>query len=93
MKRFVTEKLLAWKNHERRKPLIIRGARQVGKTWSVIDFGRHHFEGSLHVVDLEQHPDWHRVFEPNPIGGKDFVRARDPHQCQDCPREGPPVSG
>ena len=63
MKRFVTEKLLVWKNHERRKPLIIRGARQVGKTWSVVDFGRNHFEGSLHVVDLEKHPDWHRVFE------------------------------
>ncbi len=65
MKRFIAKKLLAWKNSERRKPLIIRGARQVGKTWSVLDFGRNHFDGSLHVIDLEQHPDWHRVFDAN----------------------------
>ena len=65
MKRFIAKKLLAWKNSERRKPLIIRGARQVGKTWSVLDFGRSHFEGSLHVIDLERHPDWHRVFDGN----------------------------
>ena len=62
MKRFITERLVAWKNSERRKPLIVRGARQVGKTWSVLDFGRSHFEGAVHVVDLEQHADWHRIF-------------------------------
>ena len=45
MKRFVAEKLEAWKNSPRRKPLVLRGARQVGKTWSVLDFGRSHFEG------------------------------------------------
>ncbi len=65
MKRFITDKLLTWKNQERRKPLILRGARQVGKTWSVIDFGKQYFNGSVHVVDLEKHPDWHQVFEKN----------------------------
>ncbi|MGD9973877.1 MAG: ATP-binding protein [Desulfatirhabdiaceae bacterium] len=65
MKRFITNQLLAWKNQEGRKPLIIRGARQVGKTWSVVEFGKTHFDGHVHVIDLEQHPDWHRVFEPN----------------------------
>ena len=44
---------------------FIRGARQVGKTWSVLDLGISHLEGSLHVIDLEQHPDWHRVFDGN----------------------------
>jgi len=63
MKRFIIDKLLAWKDQKRRKPLIVRGARQVGKTWSVVDFGRNHFEGSVHVVDLEKRPDWHRIFE------------------------------
>ena len=33
MQRFVTEKLIAWKNSKDRKPLILRGARQVGKTY------------------------------------------------------------
>jgi predicted AAA+ superfamily ATPase len=44
---------------------MLRGARQVGKTWSVIDFGRQYFEGIVHVVDLEKHPDWHGIFDGN----------------------------
>jgi len=63
LKRTVVEQFLAWKIQARRKPLILRGARQVGKTWSVMDFGRHHFDGSVHLVDLEKRPDYHRIFE------------------------------
>jgi uncharacterized protein len=63
MERFITKKLLAWKNQTRRKPLILRGARQVGKTWSVMDFGKTYFNGKAHVIDLEKHLDWHRIFE------------------------------
>lgn len=33
MKRFVLQQLIEWKNREDRKPLILNGARQVGKTW------------------------------------------------------------
>ena len=33
MKRFITKKLIEWKNSKERKPLIIKGARQVGKTY------------------------------------------------------------
>ena len=44
---------------------MLRGARQVGKTWSVIDFGKRYFEERVHVVDLEQRPDWHPIFEGN----------------------------
>lgn len=65
MKRFIMENLLKWKNQRRRKPLILRGARQVGKTWAVINFGDQYFEGRIHVVNLEKRPDWHRVFEKN----------------------------
>jgi predicted AAA+ superfamily ATPase len=39
MERKITEKLLAWKNNPDRKPLIIYGARQIGKTHSVMEFG------------------------------------------------------
>ncbi|UCD30434.1 MAG: ATP-binding protein [Planctomycetota bacterium] len=59
----MTEKLLIWKNQKHRKPLIVRGARQVGKTWAVTDFGKNHFDGAVHIVDLEKRPDWHRIFE------------------------------
>ena len=41
--------------------LIVRGARQVGKTWAVTDFGTTQF-GALHTVDLERHREWHRLF-------------------------------
>jgi hypothetical protein len=34
----------------------VRGARQVGKTWSIVDFGRAHFPGVVHVIDFEQRP-------------------------------------
>ena len=44
MKRFALEKLIEWKDKENRKPLIIRGARQVGKTWLMKEFGRTCFE-------------------------------------------------
>ena len=61
MKRFIDDQLKQWKNKSRRKPLILRGARQVGKTWSVKQFGLKSFE-SVAYVDLERNPQWHRVF-------------------------------
>lgn len=39
MERFITEKLLKWKNSQDRKPLILKGARQVGKTYILKEFG------------------------------------------------------
>lgn len=39
MKRNLTDRLLTWKNSKSRKPLVIRGARQVGKTWLMTEFG------------------------------------------------------
>lgn len=40
MYRMAMENLLVWKQSRRRKPLIIEGARQVGKTWLMKEFGR-----------------------------------------------------
>ena len=40
MKRFLWDKLVQWKEEKGRKPLIIRGARQVGKTWLMKEFGQ-----------------------------------------------------
>jgi uncharacterized protein len=62
MRRLVTDTLLDWSNSPRRKPLIVRGARQVGKTWAVTNFGADRF-ASVHVVDLERRRSWHRLFE------------------------------
>jgi predicted AAA+ superfamily ATPase len=40
MERFQFKKLISWKNSNKRKPLIIRGTRQVGKTWLMKEFGK-----------------------------------------------------
>lgn len=65
MKRFVTEKLIIWKNQKQRKPLILRGARQVGKSWIIAKFGEEHFDGRIFTVNFEKHPEWHRIFDLN----------------------------
>ena len=49
MKRFALEKLKKWKDNKSKKPLIIRGARQVGKTWLMKEFGRTCYENTLYV--------------------------------------------
>ena len=49
MKRFAIEQLKQWKDKKDRKPLIIRGARQVGKTWLMKEFGRTCFENVAYV--------------------------------------------
>ena len=64
MKRLVEKKILNWKNSNRRKPLIIRGARQVGKTWLVETFLAKEFD-SFVKINLEQRHDVHTYFEGN----------------------------
>ena len=43
------DELVAWKESSRRKPLILNGARQVGKTWLLKEFGRLYFENVAYV--------------------------------------------
>ena len=64
MKRFIENDLKKWKERKRRKPLILRGARQVGKTYSVMRFGEDFFD-NVAVVNLERNPEWHRIFDGN----------------------------
>ncbi|MCI6581355.1 MAG: ATP-binding protein [Oscillospiraceae bacterium] len=49
MKRMVMEKLISWKNKSGRKPLIIEGARQVGKTWLMKEFGKNYYEDTVYI--------------------------------------------
>ena len=49
MERFLMNELVAWKNSRRRKPLILNGARQVGKTWLLKEFGKTQFEKTAYV--------------------------------------------
>lgn len=49
MKRLLTESLIKWKEDERRKPLLLLGARQVGKTWLMLDFAASHYKNMVYV--------------------------------------------
>lgn len=62
MKRFALEKLKIWKEKPDRKPLIIRGARQVGKTWLMKEFGKTCFEKTAYV-NFDSNPRMQQLFE------------------------------
>ena len=56
--------LEAWKNSVHRKPLILQGARQVGKTYSILEFGRTHYE-NVAYFNFETNPKLNETFEEN----------------------------
>ena len=62
MKRAIEKDLVEWKDDPDRTPLIVRGARQVGKSFSISKFGQQCFE-KLVVIDLEFNPKLHDCFE------------------------------
>lgn len=49
MKRHLINEMIVWKNSKNRKPLIIQGARQVGKTWLMREFGKQEFENVIYL--------------------------------------------
>lgn len=49
MQRLILNELEKWKSSNNRKPLIIQGARQVGKTWIMKEFGRAHFQQVVYI--------------------------------------------
>ena len=56
------EKLIKWKNSKYRKPMIIRGARQVGKTWLMKEFGKQEFD-KVAYINFDQNTRMKGVFE------------------------------
>ncbi len=64
MDRFIEKELLAWKNEDQPLPLIIRGARQVGKSHTIEKFGKDNFESTV-VINFEASPKFNSCFEGN----------------------------
>ena len=62
MERKIDEYLKGWKNSPTRKPLIVKGARQVGKTYSVLTFGKKEYK-NVAYVNLESSSGSKRIFE------------------------------
>ena len=61
MKRFIENEFLKWKENPIRKPLILRGARQVGKTYSIREFGKTNY-ANVAYLDFERNQSLHAVF-------------------------------
>jgi predicted AAA+ superfamily ATPase len=64
MYRKIADFLAAWKESAHRKPLILQGARQVGKTYSILEFGRTHYE-NVAYFNFETNPKLNETFEEN----------------------------
>ena len=62
MERFLMRDLEAWRENPRRKPLIINGARQVGKTWLIKEFGKRHYR-SVAYVNMDNNSAMRDLFE------------------------------
>ncbi len=62
MQRKIEEALVKWKNSENRKPLIILGARQVGKTYTIKEFGKKYYKNIIYI-DFEAYPKMAKLFE------------------------------
>ena len=69
IKREIIDKLKAWKESPRRKPLVLQGARQVGKSWVLKKFGQECFEDMIYIN-----------FDTMPSIKEDFKRTKEPHK-------------
>lgn len=62
MKRKITENLSTWKQQTKRKPLLLMGARQVGKTFILKEFGKNQFENTIYL-NFEDNPRLIKLFD------------------------------
>ncbi len=62
MERLLLKKLLSWKNSPYRKPLILKGVRQVGKTWILKEFGRRHYDNTAYF-NFDEHEEYKQFFD------------------------------
>ncbi|MDQ7009339.1 MAG: AAA family ATPase [Candidatus Gracilibacteria bacterium] len=70
LNRKIIDELIIWKNSKYRKPLIVKGARQVGKSFAIKYFGENNFR-KIHIINFQSNKKVHSIFEgdinPNEI--------------------------
>ena len=64
MKRNALESLIRWKSSEDRKPMVLKGARQVGKTWLMKEFGRSAYDSFVYF-NFDEEEELKSIFEAN----------------------------
>ena len=62
MERLILKDLIAWKNSPYRKPLILKGVRQVGKTWILKEFGNRCYENTAYF-NFDENEEYKQFFE------------------------------
>lgn len=62
MKRNIYKKLLGWKNSKDKKPLVLEGARQIGKTYIVNYFAKNEYKNSIYI-NFELDESWETIFD------------------------------
>jgi uncharacterized protein len=62
MERFILRQLTKWKDSKYRKPLILKGVRQVGKTWMLKEFGRRYYENTAYF-NFDENMEYRQFFE------------------------------
>lgn len=73
MKRKIQYHLRDWKENSRRKPLLLMGARQVGKTYALKRFGQIEYENTIYL-NFEDNPKLCDLFEAS-LNPKDILKA------------------
>ena len=98
MERIAMQQLIEWKESPYRKPLIVKGVRQVGKTWLLKEFGRRYYD-NVAYFNFDETPEYRDFFTttkdvqrilPNlaMAGGQDIVAGKTLivfDEIQDCP--------
>lgn len=64
LKRNAIQVLINWKSSEERKPMLLKGARQVGKTWLMKEFGRNYYKSYVYF-NFDEEDDLKSIFESN----------------------------
>ena len=64
MKRTAMGKLVAWKSNDERKPMVLKGARQVGKTWLMKEFGKNYYKSFVYF-NFDEEDELKSIFETN----------------------------
>lgn len=99
MKRSIEKELKKWKEGGHPHPLLLRGARQVGKTFTIVKFGEENFDNSI-IINFEKDPQLKQLFEgsldPKPILEKICIEKKQEYklgktliffdEIQECPK-------
>ena len=64
LKRNAIQDLIKWKSSEERKPMVLKGARQVGKTWLMKEFGQHYYDSYVYF-NFDEEDELKSIFEAN----------------------------